>query len=277
MSRQTILVTGCSSGIGRATAEVAARSGHLVVATARDTSTLDGLPPSVLRLRLDVRDAASVAAAVAEADELTGGLTAVVNNAGVVHRGPLELLDDEQLAEAFETNALGPLRVLRAAVPGLRRRGGGTVVNISSLAGRLTTPFLGLYAASKHALEAASDAARLELAPDGIRVVLVEPAAVRTSVRPLLATEPARTAAADPTSPYRDRLRRAAELSAVADRRALAPESVARVVLHAVTAAHPRPRYVVPRHAGVVALARMAPAVLVDRLQAWALDSGHRH
>ena len=141
-----------------------------MVATARDVSLLDGL--SVERiLRLDVSDDASVAAAVAAAGELD----AVVNNAGLTGWGPLEDYPLDDFARVLNVNTLGPLRLAQAVVPQWRRRGRGVLVNVSSVQGRISTPLEGVYAASKHALEALSETLHYELGHFGIRVVIIEP------------------------------------------------------------------------------------------------------
>jgi NAD(P)-dependent dehydrogenase (short-subunit alcohol dehydrogenase family) len=165
-----VLVTGAARAIGRATVEVLAQRGHEVVATARDVAQLEGLP-AVLLLPLDVRDAESVRAAVAEAGELD----AVVNNAALTGSGPLETYPLERFAQVLDVNTLGALRVAQALVPSWRERGHGVLVNISSVQGKIGTPLEGPYAASKHALEAMSESLHFELGHFGIRVVIIEP------------------------------------------------------------------------------------------------------
>jgi NAD(P)-dependent dehydrogenase (short-subunit alcohol dehydrogenase family) len=165
-----VLVTGAGRSIGRATAEVLAERGHEVVATARDVTVLDDLKVAQT-LSLDVRSVASVAAAVAAAGELD----AVVNNAGLTGLGPLEDFPLDDFTRVLDVNTLGPLRLAQAVVPGWRERGSGVLVNISSVQGRIGTPLEGVYAASKHALEALSETLHFELGHFGIRVVIVEP------------------------------------------------------------------------------------------------------
>lgn len=165
-----VLVTGAARAIGRATVEVLAQRGHEVVATARDVAQLEGLPAS-LTLPLDVRDAASVRTAVAQAGELD----AVVNNAALTGYGPLETYPLERFTQVLDVNTLGPLRVAQAVVPGWRARGHGVLVNISSVQGKIGTPLEGPYAASKHALEAMSETMHFELGHFGIRIVIIEP------------------------------------------------------------------------------------------------------
>jgi NAD(P)-dependent dehydrogenase (short-subunit alcohol dehydrogenase family) len=165
-----VLITGAARAIGRATAEVLTARGHEVVATARDVSLLADLAVEKI-LRLDVSDDASVATAVKEAGELD----AVVNNAGRTGSGPLEDYPLDDFARVLNVNTLGPLRMAQAVLPQWRARGSGVLVNVSSVQGRIGTPLEGVYAASKHALEALSEALHYELGHFGIRVVIIEP------------------------------------------------------------------------------------------------------
>jgi len=170
LAAMRVLVTGAGRSIGRAIAEVLAARGHDVVATARDVASLRDLSVEQV-LPLDVSSAASVAAAV----DAAGELDAVVNNAGLTGTGPLEDYPLEGLATVLDVNTVGPLRLAQAVVPHWRERGSGVLVNISSVQGRIGTPLEGVYAASKHALEALSEALHFELAHFGIRVVIIEP------------------------------------------------------------------------------------------------------
>ncbi len=177
-----VLITGCSSGFGLLTAVELAERGHDVVATMRDPSRDGALRQaceeagtSIHVVALDVHDEDSVARGVAEAVALLGGLDVVVNNAGIEVRGPVELVSDEEVALQFETNVFGLLRVVRATVPHLRGSSAGVVVNLSSVAGIIARPFAGIYAASKHAVEAISEALHFELGLSGIRVHSIQP------------------------------------------------------------------------------------------------------
>lgn len=174
-----VLVTGAGRAIGAAIATELAARGHEVVATARDVALLDGLPVAH-RLPLDVTDELSVA----RAHDAAGELDAVVNNAALTAFGPLETLPPERLAEVLDTNVVGPLRVVRPLLAAWRERGDGTIVNISSVQGRVATPLEAAYAASKHALEALSESMRYELSHFGIRVVLVEPGYIAPGMKP---------------------------------------------------------------------------------------------
>jgi NAD(P)-dependent dehydrogenase (short-subunit alcohol dehydrogenase family) len=165
-----VLITGAGRAIGRATAVELAARGHEVVASARDPALLADLEVAQ-RLALDVCDDASVTAAL----ERCGELDAVVNNAGVTGTGPVEDFPMERLRAVFETNVLGPTRLAQHLLAAWRARGSGVLVNVSSVQGRVSPPLEGAYAASKHALEALSEAMHFELSHFGIRVVIVEP------------------------------------------------------------------------------------------------------
>jgi NAD(P)-dependent dehydrogenase (short-subunit alcohol dehydrogenase family) len=173
-----ILITGASTGIGRATAIELADRGHEVVATARDVSTLDDLDVAA-RLPLDVTDQASVDAAVDGAGEID----VLVNNAGISHRGAIESYPIDLAEQVFATNTFGALRMMQALAPAMRERQRGTIVNVSSVEGFVTSPMGGIYSASKHALEAISEAARFELGHFGVRVVLIEPGYFATPIQ----------------------------------------------------------------------------------------------
>jgi NAD(P)-dependent dehydrogenase (short-subunit alcohol dehydrogenase family) len=165
-----ILVTGAASGVGRATAALLQVRGHDVIASARNRSALDDLEVSD-RLSLDVTDAASVD----EVRRKLGWLDALVNNAAISFRGPIEHVEMQHVEQMFETNVFGPVRLIQAFVPAMRSRRSGVVVNISSVAGHVAQPLSGFYAATKHALEAISEALYVELAHFGVRVVVIEP------------------------------------------------------------------------------------------------------
>lgn len=172
------LVTGCSSGIGRATAIELAGRGHEVIASARRVESIDTLPVAQA-VALDVDHDESVEAAV----DAIGAVDALVNNAAVRTRGPVERVSVEVTRRMFETNVLGPLRLIQAFVPGMRHRGHGVVVNVSSVAGRVGPPLDGAYAATKHALEALSEALAVEVGRFGVRVAIVEPGFVEPGMR----------------------------------------------------------------------------------------------
>jgi NADP-dependent 3-hydroxy acid dehydrogenase YdfG len=169
----SVLITGASKGIGRAIAAETARRGHRVVATARDPRTLADLDVDQ-RLALDVTDPESVASAVARAGEID----ALVSNAGVIFYAAVEATPPEELARLFDRNTVGALRVAQAVLPGMRERGRGRLLFLSSVVGRIVLPPGGAYAATKWALEALVEALAIETAPLGIEAALLEPGAV---------------------------------------------------------------------------------------------------
>src|SRR5690349_16010834 len=171
-----VLITGCSTGIGRATAIEATKRGHDVVATARKVDALDDLDVAG-KLRLDVDDDASVRDAVAAA----GAVDVLVNNAGWEISAPVEVGPIDVVRAMFETNYFGALRMVQAVVPQMRERGAGVIVNVTSLAGRVAPPMGGFYAGTKFALEALSEAMHYELRHFGIRTVIVEPGVIETN------------------------------------------------------------------------------------------------
>lgn len=187
---RSVVVTGANTGIGLATALELARAGYDIIGTARSAAKAATITEAAkaqdLRVRtvlLDVTDAASTEAAFAEIAEATGGGPwAVVNNAGTAQAGAIEDVPDEHARDQLEVNLLGPVRVARLVLPAMRRRGEGRIVMVSSVAGRASAPLLGWYCASKHALEAVTDALRVEVADAGVRVILVEPGAFGTGI-----------------------------------------------------------------------------------------------
>ena len=183
---KTVLVTGSSSGIGRATAAHLAARGHRVLATARDPESLKDLVAeargAITPVPLDVTDAASIGACAERAFDLTDGAgpDVLVNNAGFSACGPIEIVPLENAKACFDTNVLGLLAVTQAFLPAMRRRRAGRIVNVSSLVGRIKVPYEGVYVATKHAVEGLSEALRFEVAPFGVDVVVVQPGPLQT-------------------------------------------------------------------------------------------------
>ena len=173
----SVLITGCSSGIGQAAALALHEAGRTVVATARNPDTLSGLAGRGLRtLALDVTDESSMRAAV----DAAGPIDVLVNNAGYGLYGTVEQLPMAEIRRQFETNFFGLVRLTQLVLPGMRAAGSGRILNVSSMGGRATLPGGAFYHASKYAVEALSDALRMEVAQFGIDVVLIEPGPVRT-------------------------------------------------------------------------------------------------
>jgi NAD(P)-dependent dehydrogenase (short-subunit alcohol dehydrogenase family) len=187
----TWLITGCSTGLGRALAETALDRGETVVVTARDRASVEDLagshPGTALALSLDVTDHAQVREVVHAAQERFGAIDVLVNNAGHGYRAAVEEADEDQVHELFATNFFGPVALIQAVLPGMRRRHSGTIVNISSAGARSCPVGTGHYAASKAALEALTAVLRKEVQPLGITVMAVEPGAFRTDYKLSLA------------------------------------------------------------------------------------------
>lgn len=176
-----MLITGCSTGIGRATAELLARQGHTVYATARRVQTLAGLAEQGCRtLALDVTDEESMRAAVAHVVQAEGAVGVLVNNAGYSLSGALETLEPAGLRRQFETNVFGLVRMCQLVLPGMRAQRWGRIVNISSMGANFTFPGGGAYHATKYAVEALSDAMRFEVKGFGVGVSIVQPGLIRT-------------------------------------------------------------------------------------------------
>src|SRR5688500_4857405 len=176
-----VLITGCSTGIGRATAETLAKDGWNVYATARKPEDIEDLKHSGAKtLALDVTDESSMASAIKRTEETDGPIGALVNNAGYSQSGAVETVPMDSVRRQFETNVFGLLRMCQLVLPGMRAAGAGTIVNVSSMGGRLTFPGGGAYHATKYAVEALSDALRMEVARFGIDVICVEPGLIRT-------------------------------------------------------------------------------------------------
>ncbi len=267
-SARAVLVTGASSGIGAACATRLAAAGWKVYAGVRNPGDA---PAGTTELILDVTDPDAVARlgqAGTDPPGLSLGLDAVVNNAGIAIAAPLEDLPVTELRRQLEVNVIGQLAVTQAVLPALRAARGRVVI-VGSIAGRSALPFLGAYAISKFALEAMADSLRLELAPDGIEVSLVEPGTIATPIwskpQPL----------ADGVSDrYRPRIERFREVAAARASKAAPPDRVADAVLHALTAASPRTRYLVGRDAKLRATIERLPDRIRDRVLARALLGG---
>ena len=276
LARRAAVVTGASSGIGRACAQMLARAGFLTFAGVRKEAdaqsvrddAIDGLEPVLL----DVGDPESIAAARDLVLGRTGGVLAgLVNNAGIVVAGPLELLPLDDLRRQLEINVIGQIAVSQAFLPAIRA-GAGRIAMMSSIGGKITTPYMGPYCASKFALEALSDALRRELRPWKIHVGVIEPGVVKTPIwskgkdtltlwRERLAQDPAAA------SLYASRVEGMSDKIGQADSGGVGPEVVGKAVLHCLTARRPKIRYPV----GIDAKAGVYVAALVpDRIIDWA-------
>jgi NAD(P)-dependent dehydrogenase (short-subunit alcohol dehydrogenase family) len=267
-ARPHVVVTGVSSGIGRATAlRLAAAGFHAYggVRRAADAPSAAWVTP----LLLDVTDEAQIAAAAKTVADDVGdaGLAALVNNAGIGVTGPLELTPPAEIRRQFEVNVVGQVAVTQAFLP-LLRTARGRLVLIGSIGDRITIPYGGPLAASKHALASIAEALRLELAPWDVRVILVEPASISTEAVGKLERDARRAAAgfvADPgyRGPYLEMVRRLA----ARERRGSPPEVVADAVAAGLAARRPRARYLVGKDARRLAALGRLPAPVFDALR----------
>jgi NAD(P)-dependent dehydrogenase (short-subunit alcohol dehydrogenase family) len=270
-----VLITGASTGIGAACAWHLDRLGFVVFAGVRRTE--DGVrlraqaSPRLQPIVLDVTDAGMIEQARRLVAERVGeaGLAGLVNNAGIAVAGPLEAVPIPDLRRQFEVNVIGQVAVTQAFLPSLRK-GRGRIVNMGSIAGRAAMPLMGPYSASKFALEALTDALRLEVQQWGIQVSIVEPGAIATPIwekSGAKADELEATVSGELKQLYAAAAAGVKACVAEAAARAIPAEAVARVVEHALTAAHPKTRYLVGRDAKLRALmVKLLPDRLSDRL-----------
>jgi len=238
---KVVLITGCSTGIGRHLAQRLTQVGYTVVATARKVETLDNLTVA-LKLPLDVTQTDSVNQALALTSQQFGRIDVLINNAGYTMLGALEEVSEEQTQRVFDVNVFGTLRMIRAVVPHMREQRSGRIINISSIAGKLSTPVNGTYSATKFALEALSDALQMELAPFGIQVVLVEPGAIKTRFDDT-AQAHARNILLNSASPYRSLYKQSDQFAASMRKDEPGPYMVSEVIERAIKADRPKARY----------------------------------
>lgn len=259
-----VLITGASSGIGRAAALYLSEKGFQVAGASRNpdntaaTSQNAAAFPSVA---MDVTDAASVKNGIAKAAEILGGIDVLINNAGVSHVGPFEEMSEEEGRGVMETNFFGAAAVAREVIPIMRRQGKGLIINVSSLAGFMGIPFQSYYAAGKFALEGLSESLRMELAPQNIKVVLVEPGNIKTEInsnRQRHETVPEH---------YRASYETVREIIEKSVDDAEPPEVIARTIHKIILSKNPKTRY--PSGKGSVSinlLVRLLPQFLVEKL-----------
>ena len=263
---KNVLITGCRSGFGMLTAVAAARAGHRVFAGLRELSSGDtlaraseGLP--VHPLQLDVTSPEQREAAVSRIEADWGGVDALVNNAGIALGGPLEELDEDELRRQFEVNVFAVWALTNRVLPHMRDKAGGCVVNVSSMAGRTALPFLGAYAASKHALSGMTEALRHEVGPFGIRVVLIEPGPYKTDIFERNRRVARRARGLE--GPYAELKAMVERAAARVDAQSGDAQEVADRIVRVLADSQPAPRYPMGPN---TRLRRLARALLPDRL-----------
>ncbi len=270
---ESILITGASTGLGREMALYLAERGFNVYATMRDTSEAGTLLDAAKSrnttlkvLSLDVTDKASIQQAVETIVSETGGIYGVVNNAGVGLRGYFEDLDDEEIRRMFDANVFGVMEVTRAVLPHMRKARRGRVLLISSVGGRIGSLGVSTYCSTKFALEGFGESLFMELAPLGVKVVLIEPGIIKTERWTSNRGQGAR--AGDPNSPYAAWFSRSEqEADKLVQASTATPVDVAEVIHQALVAEHPKLRYMVGRKAKLaVGLRRWLPGNLFERL-----------
>ena len=270
MPDQTVvLITGASSGVGQATARLLAQRGYKVFGTSRNPATAESIP-TVEMLPLDVRTDASVHACVEAVSRRGGRLDVLINNAGFELAGALEELSPQEAEAQFETNFFGVVRMINAVLPSMRQQKGGRIVNVGSLSGLSAIPFLGIYSASKFALEGYTEALRHELKPFNIHVSLTEAAFLKTSMMNH------RQTAANRMTDYDTWRQRALNAIRGYEERGPGPEVVAEKLLEIISSTNPRLRYLIGQQAKSVArLRRLLPAGMYEQgvRRTFSLDS----
>jgi short-subunit dehydrogenase len=270
---EPVLITGCSSGIGRAAAVSLHDAGLRVYATARRVDTLADLASrGIATLALDVTEETSMAEAVAAVEADAGAVGTLINNAGYGLYGPVEQVPMAEVRRQLETNFFGLVRLTQLVLPGMRRRRGGRILNVSSMGGRATLPGGAFYHASKYAVEAFSDALRMEVAQFGIEVVLIEPGPVKTPWTDTAAGSlgdavSGPDADADPYAAYKAAVGVSfgRTTSGFVSRLGSDAQDIAKVITRAVTARRPRTRYLInPVAKSVVTLNRLLPGRAYD-------------
>jgi len=267
---KTVLITGCSSGIGRATALAFAEEGWTVYATARDPDDIEPLADAGCKTAaLDVTDDSDIDRVVNRILDEEGVISCLVNNAGYGQFGPIEDVPMEKVEQQYEVNVYGPHRLIKAVLPHMRREEDGTIINVSSVAGRVSFPGGGVYCGSKAAIESMSDALRAEVDPFGIDIVVIEPGPVKTAFSDRAEDEV--NNGMERSDAYEDFYTMFDDTQAIGGDGpgSVTPERVAEDILNAASATKPPARVPVGTVAKASVLARFLPDSARDSL--WSL------
>lgn len=244
MTPQIVLVTGASGGIGKAIAEHLAAKGYYVFASARRMKKLEALRgQNIEPLQLDVTDSEAIRSAIEHIKATKGRLDVLVNNAGYGLYGTVEGITPERARHQFDVNVFGLVEMTQAVLPIMRSQESGVIVNMSSVVGKVSIPVSGWYAASKHAVEALSDALRGEVKPFGIKVVVIEPGPIKTGFDDVALDSLSKTN--DPPA-YKSLVSSFGKFIENTYRQAPGPDMIAKVVHQAIISANPKTRYALP-------------------------------
>ncbi len=271
LTDQVVLITGASMGIGEAVALKAAEQGAKLILAARREGVLQTVKEIVSKrgaeaivVPTDVADPDQITTLVQTALDQFGRVDILVNNAGYGQWGPVEEVPDAAVRRQFEVNVFGLLNLTRSLIPVMRQQGSGRIINISSVVGQISMPFSGIYSASKHAVEAVSDALRVEVAPFGINVILIEPGPVATEFFQVAKDKASELLS--PESPYQIFAEKLEDMTTSMASTAWSPERVSETILKAMTDSHPADRYTAFTGGKVaLGLMRLTPAGLMDQ------------
>jgi short-subunit dehydrogenase len=284
MNKEVILITGTSSGMGYQTAKLAAERGHIVIASAPTAALLNNVPQNVaMKVVIDICDEQSIQQALQAIQQAGLKITCLVNNAGYAQPGPMELVDDARLRKQFDVNFFGTLAMTRAVLPLLRNnemreQGRGRIVTMSSMLGLVSLPYQGVYAASKHAIEAAFEALRMEVRDFNVDIVLIEPGWISTAFLKTAMAQASQQWLNDPVygaslSTYfsistEAETAKPSGAAKIAAAMAGTPEQAAQIIVHAIEVKYPKARYPITAMAKwMPRLSRIIPTKMWDKMQ----------
>lgn len=248
--KRVVLITGASSGIGKFTAIQLAEEGYQVYAAARRLDKMTELKErGIIPIALDITNEESIQTVINEITQQQGRIDVLVNNAGYGSHGALEEISPEEARRQFDVNVFGLMRLTQLILPKMREEGSGKIINISSIAGQISTPMCGWYNASKHSLEALSDALRLEVKQFGIDVIVIEPGLIKTEFDDVVMQQIEKTAK---TEIYQDWRNTWIKIINQSYKNAVGPEAISEIISKAITAKKPKNRYVAPTEAKIL-------------------------